>query len=232
MRVSTINGSLHNPLGARDAESALQHVRASHLNGGRNPDEMLRRIDGGRVNFIEALKARLPAWAKDLRLNLDAVLLRSALTPEQAAGVALAAAFASADAALVASICDAGVLAESERAGCLTAASLMAMNSIWYPYLAMAGNADLSGQPAQLRMNAYASHGGISKLNFAAYALAAAIVGKCPHGVKSHHDTLRGEGLTLLQLRDVGRIAAVVAAASRVAAMGDCTAVRSRALAG
>jgi alkyl hydroperoxide reductase subunit D len=38
--------------------------------------------------------------------------------------------------------------------------------------------------------------------------------------VKSHHDLLKKEGVTTQQLRDIGRIAAVVNAAAQVLAAG------------
>ena len=66
----------------------------------------------------------------------------------------------------------------------------------------------------ELRMNAYATHGGVEKKKFEAYALAASIVGKCHFCVRSHYSLLKQAGMTTLQLRDVGRIAAVIAAAA------------------
>jgi alkyl hydroperoxide reductase subunit D len=66
-------------------------------------------------------------------------------------------------------------------------------------------------------MNAIASHGGTTKANFEAFSLAASIVGKCHFCVKAHYDTLKNsEGYTVEQLRDIGRIAAVVTSVSRV----------------
>jgi alkyl hydroperoxide reductase subunit D len=51
------------------------------------------------------------------------------------------------------------------------------------------------------------------------YALAASIVGKCHFCVKSHFALLKNEqGMSVQQLRDVGRIAAVVNAAAQVLA--------------
>jgi alkyl hydroperoxide reductase subunit D len=48
--------------------------------------------------------------------------------------------------------------------------------------------------------------------------LAASIVGKCHFCVKAHYETLKKEGYTVEQLRDIGRIAAVITAVSRVLA--------------
>jgi alkyl hydroperoxide reductase subunit D len=131
-------------------------------------------------------------------------------------GVALAAAFAAKSPVIVDAIRNAGVLSPEEVNGALTAAALMGMNNVWYPYVEMTDNADLKSQPAQLRMNAYASHGGVDKRRFEMYALAASIIGKCHFCVKSHFDTLVAEGMSSTQLRDVGRIAAVINAASQV----------------
>jgi alkyl hydroperoxide reductase subunit D len=94
----------------------------------------------------------------------------------------------------------------------------MAQNNIWYPYVEMADDEQLKGLPAQLRMNAIASHGGTTKARFEAYSLAASIVGKCHFCVKAHYETLKAEGYTVEQLRDIGRIAAVITAVSRVLA--------------
>ena len=54
------------------------------------------------MEFITTLKAKLPDYAKDIRLNLDAVIARSSLSPQQAVGAALAAAFAAKAPAIVA----------------------------------------------------------------------------------------------------------------------------------
>jgi alkyl hydroperoxide reductase subunit D len=95
----------------------------------------------------------------------------------------------------------------------------MGMNNVWYPYLEMADDTDLKGQAAQLRMNAYANHGGVDKRRFEMYALAASIIGKCEFCVKSHFELLKKEGMSSQQLRDVGRIAATVNAAAQVIAV-------------
>jgi alkyl hydroperoxide reductase subunit D len=94
----------------------------------------------------------------------------------------------------------------------------MAMNNVWYPYVEMTNDEQLRGLPAQLRMNAIASHGGTTKGRFESYSLAASIVGKCHFCVNAHYDTLKAEGYTVEQLRDIGRIAAVITAVSRVLA--------------
>lgn len=166
------------------------------------------------MSWVNEVRNSIPGYAKDANLNLDNVINRSSLDEVTVKGVALASAFAAGNMDLVNIIKP--YLLEEDRQAALTAASLMAMNNIWYPYVEMAGDPALKGMPAQLRMNAYANHGGTTKAKFESYALAASIVGKCHFCVRSHYDTLMKEGMTVEQLRDVGRIAAVVAAVAKV----------------
>jgi len=166
------------------------------------------------MDFLISLKDRMPEHAKDIRLNLDSVIARSSLAPEDALGCALAAAFAAKSKPLTDLLKANTPPAEAYAA--LTAATLMGMNNVWYPYVEMADDEDLKTVRPELRMNAYATSGGVDKKKFEAYALAASIVGKCHYCVKSHYALLKQEGLTTQQLRDIGRIAAVVNAAAQV----------------
>jgi alkyl hydroperoxide reductase subunit D len=169
------------------------------------------------MNWVNVVKEGLPEYAKDTRLNLDAVLLRSSLDPLVAQGCALAAAFAAGNSRLATAI-DAEFEDRKEADAALTAASIMAQNNVWYPYIEMAEDPALKGLPALLRMNGIINHGGTSKVNFEAYSLAASIIGKCQFCVKAHYDTLKKEGMTVEQLRDIGRIAAVVNSVAKVLA--------------
>jgi alkyl hydroperoxide reductase subunit D len=166
------------------------------------------------MSWVDQIKEALPEYAKDTRLNLDAVINRSTLDPVEAQCCALAAAMATGNGKLVTFI-SSGIEDAKERDAALTAASIMAQNNVWYPYVEMVGGA-LEGIPPQLRMNAIASHGGTTKARFEAYSLASSIVGKCHFCVKAHFDTLKAEGYSIDQLRDIGRIASVVNSVAKV----------------
>jgi alkyl hydroperoxide reductase subunit D len=168
------------------------------------------------MEFLNAIKERIPDYAKDVRLNLDGAIARSSLEPADALGAALAAAYATKSKPLVDAIRTSGQLTDVDANAALTAAALMGMNNVWYPYVEMAGDEELKTQRAELRMNAYASHGGVDKRRFELFALAASIVGKCHFCVASHYKLLKETGMSAVQLRDVGRIAAVIAAAANV----------------
>ncbi len=172
------------------------------------------------MKTLQDLRDSLPDWAKDIRLNLDTVIERSSLPVVEALGCALAAAFAARSPALVEAL--RARLEPRDAEAALSAAALMGMNNAWYPFVDMAGDEALKTLRPELRMNAYATHGGVPKRQFEACALAASIVGKCQHCVRSHFGSLQQEGMTTQQLRDVGRIAAVVhAVAVALAAIGS-----------
>ena len=166
--------------------------------------------------WVDALKEQsIPEYAKDTKLNIDAVIKRSTLPVEEAEAVALAAAFATGNSKFWTWV-HSQLADRKEADAALTAASLMAQNNIWYPFVEMADDENLKGLPAQLRMNAISSHDGTTKARFEAYSLAASIVGKCHFCVKAHYETLKKEGYTVEQLRDIGRIAAVITSVARV----------------
>jgi lipoyl-dependent peroxiredoxin subunit D len=169
------------------------------------------------TQWVDQLKETIPDYAKDARLNIDAVIKRSTIPAEEAEAVALAAAFATGNTKFWTWL-HSVVANRVEADAAVTAGSIMAQNNVWYPFVEMADDEQLKGLPAQLRMNAIASHGGTTRARFEAYSLAASIVGKCHFCVKAHYDTLKKEGYSVEQLRDIGRIAAVITSVSRVLA--------------
>jgi alkyl hydroperoxide reductase subunit D len=168
------------------------------------------------MEFLNHIKARVPDYAKDLRLNLEAVIARSALAPNEALGAALAAAYAAKSTTLVEAIRGSGAIPAEDEHAALTAAALMGMTNVWYSYVDLAEDAELKTQRAELRMQAYQTHGGVDNRRFELYALAASIVGKCRSCIASHFANLKQEGMSATQLRDIGRIAAVIQAVALV----------------
>lgn len=170
------------------------------------------------MSWVDEVKNSIPDHAKDIKLNLDAVINRSGLDEIDAHACALAAAIMAGNGELAYEIGMNGpLIGTPEREAAKTAAALMGMNNVYYPFVEMTGDANLKGLPAGLRMQAYATHGGVSKKKFEMYALCASIVGKCHFCVKSHYDILKNEGMTVQQLQAVGKIAAVINAIGKVA---------------
>jgi alkyl hydroperoxide reductase subunit D len=170
-------------------------------------------------NWVEIIKDSIPDHSKDIKLNLDSVINRSLLSPEDTQAVALTSALAAGNGELAFAIQTSGELDNfpKETEAAKTAASLMGMNNVWYPYVEMTGDTELKNLPAGLRMNAYATHAGVTKKQFEMYALAASAIGKCHFCVKNHYDTLKKEGMTTQELQHVGKIAAVINAIGKIA---------------
>ena len=170
-------------------------------------------------DWVESVKESIPDHSKDIKLNVDSVIKRSPLDPVDTHAIAYVSALAAGNGGLAFEIENNSPLFKDEkvREAAKTAASLMGMNNVWYPFVEMTGDPDLKGLPAGLRMQAYANHGGVTKKQFEMYALAASIIGKCHFCVKNHYDVLKKEGMTVAELHHVGKIAAVINAIGKIA---------------
>lgn len=170
-------------------------------------------------SWVEIIKDNIPDHSKDIKLNLDSVINRSPLSVEDTQAVALTAALAAGNGELAYAIQTSGELDNfpKEMEAAKSAASLMAMNNVWYPFVDMVDDPDLKGLPAGLRMNVYANNAGVTKKQFEMYALAASVIGKCHFCVKSHYDLLKKEGMTVQELQHVGKIASVINAIGKIA---------------
>lgn len=168
------------------------------------------------MTWVEELQSLIPDYAKDIRLNLDAVINRSeGINPDDAKYLALSAAISTGNSKLV-NLIDSFCDNQIDRDAAFTAAAIMAQNNTWYPYLDMVGSDDLKNLPARLRMNAISNSGGTEKTKFEGYSLASSIIGKCHFCVKAHFSELRSLGYSVEQLRDIGRIAATINAVSKI----------------
>ncbi len=168
------------------------------------------------ADALAPVKACIPDQAKDLRLNLGSVIERSALSTEEAVGAALAAAIMTRSVDLVEAFSSIDEMSPEQIAGAQTAAALMAMNTAWYPFVELADDLELENAPAGLRMQAFATHGGVGQERFELYCLAAAVVGKCHKCIASHVAELRKAGRSTEEIAAVGRIAATIAGVATV----------------
>ena len=85
------------------------------------------------MEYLTAIKNEIPDWDKDIRLNLDSLLARQGkLSREDALATALASAFAAKSPFLIEQFKSG--LSETDATAALTAAALMGMNNVWYPY--------------------------------------------------------------------------------------------------
>ena len=170
-------------------------------------------------NWVERVKESIPDHSKDVKLTFDNVFKSTLLDPIDLHACAYAAAISAGNGELVFAIESGSILSENDNVvnAAKTAASLMGMNNVYYPFVEMTEDIELKQLPAGIRMQAYMNHAGVSKKQFEMYALCASIVGKCAHCVKNHYDVLKKEGMTTQQLQHVGKIAAVINAVGKIA---------------
>lgn len=162
---------------------------------------------------IEALKAKVPAYAKDLKLNLSSLAREATLSEAQRAGTFIAAARASGDPEVIAAISAEfapQVPAEVVTAAG-TAAAIMAMNNVYYRYTHLVSAPDYKTMPARLRMNVLANPG-IDKADFELFALAVSAINGCGACIDAHERELRNAGISPEAIQAAVRIAAVVTA--------------------
>lgn len=183
--------------------------------------EQGRENIGARVTFMDAIKALLPDFAKDIRLNLTSLLANdSALSAIQRYGVACAVAYATRHALLIEAI--EGVATEFVDEGTRTAAkgaaSIMAMNNVYYRSMSQITSSNYLTLQAGLRMQFLAKHG-IETTTFELFSLAVSAYNGCGHCVDAHVHTLTKAGLDKAQIQQAIQLAAVIAGAAQAAAL-------------
>jgi alkyl hydroperoxide reductase subunit D len=166
---------------------------------------------------IDALKGRLPDYAKDLKLNLGTVLTTSSLKPYQAWGAAIAAAIATRNADVTATILAeaAAHMDAAQTNGAKAAAAIMGMNNVYYRTVHLSGNAEFKKMPARLRMNIIGNPG-VDKVDFELWSLAASAVNGCGMCIEAHEHEVIQKGMTTENIQDAVRIAAVLHAVATV----------------
>jgi lipoyl-dependent peroxiredoxin subunit D len=163
---------------------------------------------------LESLKAALPDYAKDTRLNLGSLANEPVLSAEQLGGTFIAAALAARNAIVTEAILGefSPRLSPEVVTAAKSAASIMAMNNVYYRFTHLVGG-DYPKLPAKLRMNVMAKPG-VDKATFELWSLAVSAINGCGMCMESHERTVREHGLTTEQVQAAIRIAAVVHAAA------------------
>jgi alkyl hydroperoxide reductase subunit D len=172
------------------------------------------------MQALETFAGGFPDAAKDIRMNLAAVLAESALDERTRFAVALASALASGSPDLAAAVefDGAGVLDDDAKDDARAAVALMAMNYVFYRFRHMIGKPSYSEVPARLRMSRIAKPR-MGKAEFELICLAVSAIEGCEACVRAHERSVLESGKTELDVLDAVRIASVVHAAAQVRAM-------------
>jgi len=168
---------------------------------------------------LDALRESLPAYAKDLSLNLSSLEAETLLTDQQKWGTFVAAAYAVGSGPVIRAIDqsarEAG-LSEEAHTAAKAAAAIMGMNNIYYRALhIMRNGAEYRALPARLRMTVIGNPG-VDKTDFELWCTAVSAVNGCGMCIDAHEEELKKRGLANTVIQAALRTAAVVNAVSRV----------------
>ncbi|WP_433227750.1 carboxymuconolactone decarboxylase family protein [Actinomadura formosensis] len=164
---------------------------------------------------VDALKSALPGYAKDTKLNLGSLTTTSQLTEQQLWGTVLACALATRSATVIRELAEeaGGYLSAEAFEAAKGAASIMAMNNVYYRATHLIGDETYATLPARLRMSII-GRPGVDKVDFELWCLAVSAINGCGQCLESHEKVVREGGLSRELIQEALRIAAVVNAAA------------------
>jgi len=162
---------------------------------------------------IDQLKNNLGEYAKDIRLNLSAVLTEEGaplLKQRQIYFIALACSYATKNTDLITIILAESelILSREDRQAAKSAATIMAMNNVYYRFIHLVSDKSFAGMPAKLRMNVIANPG-IDKTDFELACLAISALNGCGMCMEAHIKVLRENNIDPISIQSAVRIAAV-----------------------
>lgn len=166
---------------------------------------------------LENIKNAIPDYAKDIKLNISALANEDTLSPQQFWGCVMACAMTGGNGFVVREVCEEAAQNLSAEAmnAAKAAASIMAMNNVYYKFVGMSASQEYKTMPAKLRMNVIGNPG-VDKGDFELWSLAVSAMNGCKFCVDSHEAQLRNHGVDSMKVQTSVRIASVMAAASAV----------------
>lgn len=166
---------------------------------------------------LEQLTQAIPAYAKDLKLNLSSMLRQTELTPQQTWGTAVATALAAGNRDVYSAI-----LTEAEKnlspevlEGAKAAAAIMGMNNVFYRFQHLVEKEKYTTLPTRLRMNIIRQHGA-DPVDFELWSLAVSAVNGCGKCITSHERVLIEKGVNEETITAAIRIASVISAIAAI----------------
>ncbi|MDX1706812.1 carboxymuconolactone decarboxylase family protein [Pseudidiomarina sp.] len=173
---------------------------------------------------IADYKQQLGEHGKDTKLNLSSIFGNvdtSGMTPTQFYGTALALAYSIGYAELTAAVqAEAeGKVEKNVDSAAKLAATLMAMNNVYYRFVHLSTDKQFAKMPAGLRMNAMANPG-VEKADFELYSLAVSALNGCGMCIDSHVGVLLKHNISAQAIQQSIKMAAVLNAAATARRIG------------
>ncbi|BBC33261.1 hypothetical protein SGFS_045550 [Streptomyces graminofaciens] len=162
---------------------------------------------------LDALKSALPDYAQDLRRNLSAVIDDSELSAQQLWGTVLVTAIAARSPIVLRALAPQAKAQLSPEAysAAKSAASVMALNNVFFRTRHLLSDHEYGGLRTGLRMNVLGDPG-VDKVDFELWSLAVSAINACGLCLDSHEQALRRAGVDRRTVQEAFRIAAVIQA--------------------
>ena len=166
---------------------------------------------------FDDLVTRLPPYAKDLEINLARLAADDTLSEQQKWGCFVACAFALGQADLLDAVRGEArkQLDDSGMVAAKAAATIMAMNTVYYGAVNLLHNRDYRSEPPRLSMLAMANPR-VEKIDFELWALAVSALTNCQSCLNVHEAELHKRGTSLETVQTALRIASVMNAVAVV----------------
>ncbi|MGB9116274.1 carboxymuconolactone decarboxylase family protein [Bradyrhizobium sp.] len=160
---------------------------------------------------IDELKDSIPDFAKDVRLNLTSMASDETLDTQTKYGLFLACAIVTRNPTVISAMeaVAAGKLTPGAIAAAKSAATVMAMNNIYYRFVHLASNKEYATMPARLRMNVIANPG-VGKADFELWSLAVSAINGCGTCIDAHEKALNEAGVASASIQAAVRFAAII----------------------
>jgi alkyl hydroperoxide reductase subunit D len=167
---------------------------------------------------IEALRAVMPTYARDIAKNLAVLAEETVLSDQAKWGCFVASAHTVGEPstlrAIEAAAVAAGLSADALEAA-KTASAIMAMNNVYFRALHLMTSPAYRDLPSRLRMNRL-SRPDVAAVDYELWCVAVSAINGCGACLDSHEAELRERGVPTAQVQAALRIAAVVNAVGRV----------------
>lgn len=179
---------------------------------------------------LEALLGQLPDFMQDIKVNVKDVLTEKGapeLSEKQRYGVALAAAYATCNKALF-TACEMEFkdkISPEETRAAKVAASMMAMNNVYYHFVELAHDAELNDMLVGLCVS-FMNNPGIARLEFGLYSLGVSAINGCGYCVKAHMTHITQYGLSKRGAQSAVKIAATMNSLAQALVIQESTTIK------
>lgn len=163
---------------------------------------------------IQDVQSLIPDYGRDMRVNIENLLGEEAtpgLTPAQQFVVALACAYSLANKTLIDLVLEQGKahLNDATREAAKSAATIMAMNNVYYRGQHLMDDPGIKALPARLRMSVI-GRPGVEKADFELMCYAVSAIAGCGQCLTAHAHEVRKQGLSDEAVQSALRLASVL----------------------